>query len=201
MLLYHNSQDINFRSPFGAAETGATIRLGLRAECETEISSAYVRLWFDERKPLLPMEISQTGKSEFFCTSKFSLPEKPCLVWYYFQIHGENKTYCYSNSPGQLGGVGVFSGHPPTNSYQITVYDKSFKTPDWFKNTTIYQISPDRFFREGNFSDIQKNTLNTPYTKTGTSRSPSVNIRTKTALPVTTFTEVHLKELLQNLTI
>ncbi len=156
MFLYHNSQEINFRSPFGAVKAGTTITLGLHAESEAEIDSAHVRLWFEKREHLIPMSISQTGKAEYFCTAKITLPETPCIVWYYFFVQCENKTYYYSNNAEQLGGTGIFSDSTPTNSYQITVYDKSFKAPDWFKNTIIYQIFPDRFFREDNFPNIQK---------------------------------------------
>ena len=30
--------------------------------------------------------------------------------------------------------------------WQLTVYEPDFKTPDWIKDGTMYQIFPDRFY-------------------------------------------------------
>ncbi|MGN0822180.1 MAG: glycoside hydrolase family 13 protein [Candidatus Gallimonas sp.] len=34
-------------------------------------------------------------------------------------------------------------------SWQITVYDERFETPEWFKGGIMYQIFPDRFYKSG----------------------------------------------------
>ena len=34
-------------------------------------------------------------------------------------------------------------------SWQLTVYDEHYTTPDWFKGGIMYQIFPDRFYRDG----------------------------------------------------
>ncbi|MBR6391725.1 MAG: glycoside hydrolase family 13 protein [Eubacterium sp.] len=44
-------------------------------------------------------------------------------------------------------GIGDFA--PDGADFQQTVYDKSFKTPDWLKGGIIYQIFPDRFYSSG----------------------------------------------------
>lgn len=155
MTFLHNSQDIKFRSPFGAAATGSTVNLMLQAE-DVSISSSYVRLWYEGKEHLVQMKIEPAEDNKFFCRARIILPDKPCLVWYSFLINCADKTYYYSNNPEQSGGIGVLTDYPTYNSYQITVYDKSFKTPDWFKNTIIYQIFPDRFFREDAPCNIQK---------------------------------------------
>ncbi len=36
-------------------------------------------------------------------------------------------------------------------AYQLTVYAADFSTPEWFKGGIMYQIFPDRFFKEGNY--------------------------------------------------
>jgi hypothetical protein len=53
----------------------------------------------------------------------------------------------YGNSPEMLGGAGVETNGPPW-SYQLTVYDRSYRVPRWLRNGVIYQIFPDRFHRE-----------------------------------------------------
>ena len=42
---------------------------------------------------------------------------------------------------------GIYDNAPP--SFQITVFNKGAKTPDWAKHAVMYQIFPDRFCREG----------------------------------------------------
>ena len=61
----------------------------------------------------------------------------------------EDGTWYYGNNPEQLGGMGTLYDHVPP-SFQITVFNKGAKTPDWFKHAVMYQIFPDRFSRDGN---------------------------------------------------
>ena len=46
----------------------------------------------------------------------------------------------YGNNSKQLGGIGEMCFNSPSNSYQITVYNEDYKTPDWFKTGIAYQI-------------------------------------------------------------
>ena len=48
------------------------------------------------------------------------------------------------------GGEGRLFDSPP-DSYQLTVYDGAFSTPDWFSHGIVYQIFPDRFCRPDGF--------------------------------------------------
>lgn len=57
--------------------------------------------------------------------------------------------YCFDLGNGKFIGQGEnFEGEITSNptEYQLTVYDKNFKTPDWLKGGIIYQIFPDRFY-------------------------------------------------------
>jgi 4-alpha-glucanotransferase len=40
-------------------------------------------------------------------------------------------------------------------AFQITVYDRSFQTPDWMKGSILYQIFPDRFSRGDSYKQGQ----------------------------------------------
>ncbi|MBP1587226.1 MAG: glycoside hydrolase family 13 protein [Clostridia bacterium] len=53
--------------------------------------------------------------------------------------------YSYGNNRDLTGGVGETAEGGDVPPYQITVYRKDLKVPDWFKNSIIYQIFPDRF--------------------------------------------------------
>ena len=59
--------------------------------------------------------------------------------------------YTFSVGDGKFIGKNFdFTGFITTNPeyYQLTVYDKDYRTPDWFKGGVIYQIFPDRFNRK-----------------------------------------------------
>jgi len=74
----------------------------------------------------------------------------------------ENRTYlyyvaCWEKKDGEgkfafsAPRVGVHEDKYP-HAFQITVYDKEFTTPDWMKGAVMYQIFPDRFSRDKDFS-------------------------------------------------
>ena len=137
MNLYHDSRDETYRCPAGAQPCGASVRLFL----QTDAPDAIVRFWVDDHAYLYPMH-AVSGGFEY----TFSLPEKPCIVWYYFICGGAY----YGNARDNLGGPGEIYAHEPP-SYQITVYDPAYETPAWMGDGVMMQIMPDRFFRGGDF--------------------------------------------------
>lgn len=137
MNLYHDSRDETYRCPAGAQPCGASVRLFL----QTDAPDAIVRFWVDDHAYLYPMH-PVSGGFEY----TFSLPEKPCILWYYFICGG----VYYGNARDNLGGPGEIYAHEPP-SYQITVYDPAYETPAWMGDGVMMQIMPDRFFRGGDF--------------------------------------------------
>jgi len=69
------------------------------------------------------------------------------LYWYFFTVSspwGQTSVYNDGN------GVARFAdGEEQQKLWQLTVYSKDFKTPDWLKGGIIYQIFPDRFYNSG----------------------------------------------------
>lgn len=135
MNLYHDSRDETYRCPAGAQPCGTSVRLFL----QTDAPDAIVRFWMDDHAYLYPMH-PVSGGFEY----TFSLPEKPCILWYYFICGGAY----YGNARDNLGGPGEIYAHEPP-SYQITVYDPAYETPAWMGEGVMMQILPDRFFRGG----------------------------------------------------
>ena len=141
LKFFHDSRRIEYRSMFGAVPSGSLLTLRLDTNCE-DGRLFYVRIWQDGAgEKLLPMH-KTVGRNSY--EASWELPQKGCLLWYYFIIGGDKKLY-YGNNQAQSGGVGALYDHEPP-SYQITVYDKDSVTPDWFKNGVVYQIFPDRFY-------------------------------------------------------
>lgn len=83
---------------------------------------------------IYPMQKTEYG---FAITLKFN---RTGLYFYYFKL-GEYYLSCGAMRKG------VLSEKPW--SWQLTVFSQDYQTPEWFKGGIIYQIFPDRFFKEG----------------------------------------------------
>ena len=155
MQVEHNSQLEFYRSPFGAVETGkeGTLRLlvkdggiphSIKCICKTDKAQ-----WETD----MTYQFTAMDSSVYGCT--LNMPESPCLLWYWFEIKTDKGLAYYGNNERGLGGLGAEYPELPPLKYQITVYDKAYKTPAWFKEKVAYQIFPDRFFNgnpDGSFS-------------------------------------------------
>ncbi len=87
-----------------------------------------------EQGVVFPMQKTEEG---FALTLRF---DRIGLYFYYFKI-GEYYLSCGEMRKGVLG--------DKPWSWQLTVYDSDYKTPDWIKGGVIYQIFPDRFHKAG----------------------------------------------------
>lgn len=138
-MLLHDSHDVKYREPLGGVRTGQRIRL--RFFCD-EAENVTLRLWDGEER-LVFME--KVGDSTF--EASLDAPQSPMLLWYDFLIHKEGRMLRYGNSYDQLGGEGALYNDQP-HSFQYTVYDPAFETPEFLHRSVIYQIFPDRFYRD-----------------------------------------------------
>lgn len=145
MQLFHNSQNMEYRSPFGAVPTGepVTLRLRVREELPQKV---LLRLWADERETLTEMQVTGGQNGEWLYSAVVAMPLNAQLVWYYFIAEKDGQRLYYSNQADRMGGAGQQTAVPTDISYQITVYERGFRTPDWFKHSIMYQIFPDRFY-------------------------------------------------------
>ncbi len=147
----HNSQDAAYRFPTGAVAAGNRIWLGIRITGARSATGS-VRLWRDDAGELMvslaasPETEEKSG--EVWLSTVVKLPPEGGLIWYYFILNIDGATVYYGNNDGRLGGWGRLKTEAPA-SYQITVYDKGADTPAWFRRSVMYQIFPDRFYREG----------------------------------------------------
>lgn len=169
MRIEHNSRSKFYRSPFGAVTCNTTVNLRL-AVADAGIPSAvqliYRRDGEEEIIADMPYEMSINDSSVY--STAIEVPPEPCLVWYYFKlIYNYNENIYYGNNYESLGGEGITYENTPDNAFQITVYDKNFQTPEWFKHSVAYQIFPDRFYNgnaDGHFlgdrNDIIKRSWN-----------------------------------------
>lgn len=138
-MLYHDSHDQRYRSPLGPLMPGQA--LTLRFWCD-ESDQVLLRTW-DGAEAIYPMQ--PVGDNHFEVT--VNVPDKPMLFWYAFMIPRQDGLAYYGNNADELGGVGAYCAHEPP-SYQVTVYDPDYDTPEYLRKGVVYQIFPDRFFRD-----------------------------------------------------
>ncbi|NLO84227.1 MAG: glycoside hydrolase family 13 protein [Clostridiales bacterium] len=140
-MLFHDSHDTAYRKPLGAIAAGDT--LTIRFQCD-ESENVTLRVWDGaEHKTIMH------STSEHMFEATITVPQVPSLIWYDFIIHRPGGDARYGTSHDQLGGIGSFYYGQP-QSYQVTVYDPAYKTPEFLHHGIVYQIFPDRFMRDKN---------------------------------------------------
>ncbi len=147
MDIEHNSREEFYRTPFGAVTCGTEIRFRLSvtgAGIPSAVRLVIKRDGQEEVRKDMPYMFDLSDHCIYAVNVK--MPETAGLVWYYFELQTDRGMVYYGNNSKNLGGVGEMSFNPPTHSYQITVYNDGYKTPDWFKTGIAYQIFVDRFY-------------------------------------------------------
>ncbi|MDR0885184.1 MAG: glycoside hydrolase family 13 protein [Clostridiales Family XIII bacterium] len=141
MFIIHDSAKEIYRLPLGAVKTSTRIYLSLHI-FDAYPTDVILHFYFNNEHRTYPMYI-QDG----LCKFEYDTPDYPVVVWYHFEIRLNNgQTVFYGASNGYSAGVGdIYTSNPA--SFQITVYDRNFTTPEWAKNSIMYQIFPDRFCR------------------------------------------------------
>jgi glycosidase len=158
--LFHNTWDQAFRSPFGAVKTGDTVKLRLQAK-KGDLTSAKVQLKNYNSGNTVIADMEYAGWLELngipveFWEADIKLEEKGVHGYKFIARDGESqKEY---GEDIQEGGKGTVSDSN-ASLFQMTVFDPSYKTPDWMKESVIYQIFPDRFYNGNEKNDETKDT-------------------------------------------
>ncbi len=174
MEIEHNSREKFYRRPFGAVPCGTEVRFRISA-AGIGIPNAVRLVYIPDGGSEIRVNMAYLFNQADDCiySVKVKMPEKAGLIWYYFEFETTQGTVYYGNNSNNLGGTGEVSFHKPDHSFQITIYNKDYKTPDWFKEGVAYQIFVDRFCNGneddsflGNREDIIKREWNEqPYYK------------------------------------
>lgn len=135
-----DSRNTIYKSIFGAIASESFLKLRLLLHIDAKVHNAYLCITKDGEDlceyRLEPKEY--LNDYQFFDTS-LSFTEG--LYWYYFRYESDYGTFKVTKGEHSLGIISNDGGQ-----WQLTVYDKDFKTPDWLSGGIIYQIFPDRFY-------------------------------------------------------
>lgn len=137
------------KKPIGAASNEQEITFTLKIKNNFYFKELYLTLFDDYgnliRKEQLEKTISSDTYSEYSVTTN---PLSTGLYFYSFEIEFDAFTAYIKNNKLNAAISKNIDDYP---MWQLTVYDKQFTTPEWFKGTTMYQIFPDRFKKSENF--------------------------------------------------
>lgn len=164
MQIEHNSGQSFFRMPTGAVTCGTEVKF--RISIKNVGIPRFVKLVYKEdggSESYADMPFVFSVLDSCIYEKSVAMPNKAGIVWYYFEIATDAGLVYYGNNQSNYGGKGEITLQSPSHSFQVTVYNEYYKTPDWFKNAVAYQIFPDRFYNgneDGSFlgerSDIIK---------------------------------------------
>ena len=159
--MYYNSHKPECKKPFGAVRTGSPVSVYVWTGTdfyENIYLCAYGKrrcegagMGYENVSYRIPMNRGYMPdgqgnmQSVFMC--ELNAPDKAVLLWYHFEYTQNGMVGYYGNDPDGMGGEGrVYDSIANVRDYQLTVYDKDFHVPEWFKGSVMYQIFPDRFF-------------------------------------------------------
>ena len=173
----HASRLPEYRQPFGARPCASDVEIFFDCYKEaTNVTFCYTYGLYDFSYHEEPMySVSGLGRYRV----GLMLPNEPSILFYWFRFncpgdledmpeHFKNKgdgsapliTLYYGAALDLADGEGTLYDCPPRvgadedkypYAFQITVYNKDFRTPDFLKGAMMYQIFPDRFSRDSSF--------------------------------------------------
>ena len=152
MKIIHHSHEAFYRTPFGAVPCGTMLTLRLRVWDVPKSPHAILRLWDSSERRINMRQLGANGGAYLF-EAEVPASATPCLMWYRFEVFNQQEHAVYGNAADHLGGEGLID---TTDSYQVTVYDPAYRTPDWMHHGNIYQIMVDRFYNGDETGELIK---------------------------------------------
>ncbi|MBE7027567.1 MAG: glycoside hydrolase family 13 protein [Ruminococcaceae bacterium] len=145
----YNSKSQIFKKPFGAVKNDEMVRFSIHVFSSAPAIDVKLIYRNDSGKifDCISMSKERECKGVYVYTAQivFNVPD---LYFYRFRVETKEDTYLV----GSKGGIAAVGDS--LDWWQITVYDKDFKSPDWAKGSVMYQIFPDRFARSEKFSPL-----------------------------------------------
>jgi len=149
--LEKKSQKIKYADLFGAFPNDDILTLGLTLPRSLGAHGVYLLLWDDDRQENTKHDFSWTATD--FITESFSLSlelsgicknKTDGLFWYSVVFGSSFGTLRICEKKGSYLPC-VKSVFESFDGFQLTVYEKSMKTPDWMKGNIMYHVFVDRF--------------------------------------------------------
>ena len=144
MRILYDSKQLIYKTPFGTLVPGQTCTLNIHIPGSVRSTEVTCILLCDDGKTtaqnIVLRKKENKGPYEIW-SGEFSIPNTG-LYFYYFRITNPDGSF-------RLFKQGDDTNMEAGDLWQVSCIPADFKTPDWAKGATIYQIFPDRFYKSG----------------------------------------------------
>lgn len=155
---FHNSQLIEYRSPFGAVTIGTEVEIKILAN---KFSDVYLKvLDFYDKEYIFKLEWYKDNELGSIYKGHINTNNLLGANKYFFIIKINEIEFYYGNNEEGLGGEGSIYYNNPI-PYQLTVYERQ-SVPSWLKEGIMYQIFVDRFYngnKNGEINNTKENSF------------------------------------------
>ena len=131
-----------YKEPFGAVVCGEYVKLSAYA-LRTEISEVSLIVYseYEGTQEVFPLVWQDRNCEYDIFRISYHTSCNPGIFWYCFKLKTVDGNSLY------FGKNGLRDNIDDIMSFQLTVYSKSYKTPDWFSKGVTYHVFVDRFNR------------------------------------------------------
>lgn len=148
----YNTQDTNCKSTYGAIEEGKNVTFRIQTGNDVTDAAMIVKGPKNEKIPMTSTVVN--GETIWSATTNFAAYGE---YTYFFALSSATDVKIYGDDDGYYG-TGVATDLSRYMPYDLVVYKSGYKTPDWMKNSVIYQIFPDRFHNGNPANDKAQST-------------------------------------------
>lgn len=142
-----DSRNPVYRSPVGAVAEGTQVHFKITLPRSLHCSAARLTVKDDAagtEQSLGMFWCGMNGDDREWWECDFT-PEKPGLYFYGFSVDTQQGAKRLARGAHS----GAVLSDAASRLWQLTVYRRGFRTPDWLSGGVMYQIFPDRFFSSG----------------------------------------------------
>ncbi len=145
MSAYFSSRDTAYRNPFGAVAESTAVHFRICVPrswgCREALLCIGCEQQPDRRDGMFWAEETPDGNEWWECHFTPAVG----IYHYHFCLHCDDGERFLNALPDGTASEDRHAG----NRWQLTCYEKTFKTPDWLAGGVLYQIFPDRFYKSG----------------------------------------------------
>ncbi len=136
LTVVHDTREAACRRPFGAVRCGESVSLGFRVLSGQVYEASLLLRGESVREEKLMARTADGFRADF------AAPGRAEALRYLFRLETPEGT-CYL-VPDDSGFYGELC-EKEAEGFRLTVYERSFTTPAWYRHGVQYQIFPDRF--------------------------------------------------------
>ena len=143
MRILFDSKQLQYKNPFGTLVPNqvCTLNIHIPSSVQAKNVTCVINNENGVNAQIVPMTLQmRKGPYDVFQGS-FSIPYAG-LYFYFFTIEHATGTF-------RLFKQGDDTNMEAGDLWQVSCVPADFKTPDWAKGATIYQVFPDRFYKSG----------------------------------------------------